>query len=73
MLVAKKCNLCGGIINADEDIYSITLKQIDGPKCTQLDTMLICKFCQRDIVKAMRTISCNGTGAVSVLPGIPER
>jgi len=73
MLVSKKCNLCGGIINADEDVYSITLKQIDGPKCTQLDTMLICKGCYRDILKAMRTISFNKPSDACVFPGIPER
>ena len=81
MLVAKRCNLCGGIINADEDIYSVTLKQISGQKSTQLESVLICKFCHRDIVKTMRKISFqeptasepSGLEAVTVLPGIPER
>lgn len=74
MLLAKRCNLCGGIINADEDIYSVTLKQISGQKCAQLDSMLICKFCHRDIVAAMRKIGFpEPTEGVTVLPGIPER
>lgn len=72
MLVTKRCNICGGIINADEDIFSITIKQINGTKPPiQLESMLICKFCMKDIVKKMREL---GSGACSnVYPGIPER
>lgn len=74
MLVAKRCNLCGGIVNADEEVYSVTLKQISGSKCTQLDSVLICRHCHHDIVTTMCRLGClSTTEGVTVLPGIPER
>lgn len=74
MLVTKRCNLCGGIINADEDTYGLCIKQYSGSKVTQLDNLLICRFCEKDILDTMRGISNEGVGKdAAVLPGIPER
>lgn len=74
MLVMKRCNLCGSIINPDEDIYGLCVKQYSGAKVTQLDNLLICRFCEKDILDVMRKISVEGLGKdATVLPGIPER